>query len=29
MFDNDRVVAVKENFKMAAVAILEFIGIEF
>jgi len=29
MFNNDRVVAVKENFKMAAAAILDFAECEF
>ena len=29
MFNNDQVVAIKVNFKMAAAAILDFAGIEF
>ena len=29
MYNNDRVLAIKKNFKMAAAAILDFVGIEF
>ena len=29
MFNSNRVVAIKKNFKMAAAAILDFVKIEF